>query len=226
MTVTYHPLHRSVHAALPHTALALGRDDQTLVRVRVADAWGWQPMSNELVHALPTQVFGLAAAAQRAVPQPAHLESQGLHTCPVAGHGEVAALTSHHRAQVVVRPKASRCALRQTPPGAPQKDAGPPGFRARCLRACAGSVTARGPCLPRQCGRHGVAFGVSPPPRHPGHPEPLGSGHGLRSSIPGLHVPLSTLRPHPHGCTRMTRGRRSWLSLQRMKLPFTTPCRF
>ena len=42
----------------------------------------------------------------------------------------------------------------------------------------------------------------------------------------GLHVPLSTLRPHPYECARMTRGRRSWLSLQRMKLSFTTPCRF
>jgi hypothetical protein len=126
---------------------------------------------------------------------------------------------------IVVRPKASRCALRQGSPEPPQQGTGPPGSHARCFRACAGSVTARGPCLPRQCGSHGVAFGVSPPPRHPGRPRPCGPGHGLRSSIPGLHVPLSTLRPHPHGCTRMTRGRRSWLSLQRMKLSFTTPCR-
>ena len=37
MPVTQHPLHRSVRAALPHTAPALRRDDQTLVRVRVAD---------------------------------------------------------------------------------------------------------------------------------------------------------------------------------------------
>lgn len=33
MPVTQPPLHRSVHAELPHTALASGRDDQTLVRV-------------------------------------------------------------------------------------------------------------------------------------------------------------------------------------------------
>ena len=130
------------------------------------------------------------------------------------------------RLLIAVRPWAFRCALRQTPPGGPQKDAGSPGSRTRCLRACAGSLTARGPCLPRQCGRHGVTFGLAPQPRHPGQPEPYGPGHGLRGSIPGLHVPLSTLRPHPLECVRMTRGRRSWLSLQRMKLPFTTPCRF
>jgi len=45
-------------------------------------------------------------------------------------------------------------------------------------------------------------------------------------SIPGLRVPLSTLRPRPYGRTRMTRGRRSWLSLQRMTLSFTTLRRF
>ena len=37
MPVTQHPLNRSVHAELPHTALALGGDDQTLVRIRVVD---------------------------------------------------------------------------------------------------------------------------------------------------------------------------------------------
>ena len=36
MPVTKHPLHGCVRAEPPHTALALGRDDQTLVRV------GWQ----------------------------------------------------------------------------------------------------------------------------------------------------------------------------------------
>src|SRR5205814_560926 len=101
MPVTQHPLHRSVRAGLPHTAPALGRDDQTLVRVRVAYAWGWQPVSNDLVHALPAQVLGLAAAAQCAMPQPTHLEAEGLNTCSVAGHGEVAGMPGHYRAQVL-----------------------------------------------------------------------------------------------------------------------------
>ena len=53
------------------------------------------------MHALPTHVFGLTAAAQRAVPQPAYLELEGLHACPVAGHGEVACMPGHHRAQIL-----------------------------------------------------------------------------------------------------------------------------
>ena len=66
----------------------------------------------------------------------------------------------------------------------------------------------------------------SPKPRHPEPPAPRGAGHVFRSSIPGLPFPLSTLRPHPRECARMTRGRRSWLSLQRMTLSFTTSRRF
>ena len=31
-------------------------------------------------------------------------------------------------------------------------------------------------------------------------------------AFPSPHLPLSTLRPHPYECVRMTRGRRSWLS--------------
>ena len=99
MPVTQHPLHRSVAAGLPHTAAALSRDDQALARLRVADANGRQPVSNDLVHAPPTHMFGLTAAAQRALPQPAYLASEGLHACPVAGHGEVACRPRHHRAQ-------------------------------------------------------------------------------------------------------------------------------
>ena len=123
---------------------------------------------------------------------------------------------------IVVRPWASRCAVRSTLPSVMHKDAGSPGFRARCFRACAGSLTARGPALPRQCGSTGVAFDLFLQPRHPGPPAALAAGHVLRGSIPGLRVPLSTLRPHPCECARMTRGRRSWLSLQRMTLSFTT----
>ncbi len=76
------------------------------------------------------------------------------------------------------------------------------------------------------CGKHGVAFGVAPRPRHPDQPAAHAAGHVFRGSIPGPRVPLSTLRPHPCECVRMTRGRRSWLSLQRMTLSFTTSRRF
>ena len=39
-----------------------------------------------------------------------------------------------------------------------QKTLRPPGFRARCFRACAGSSTARGPATPCDSGAAGVAF--------------------------------------------------------------------
>ena len=50
--------------------------------------------------------------------------------------------------------------------------------------------------------------------------------NSFRGSIPGPHVPLSTLHPRPRGRRCMTRGRRGSLTLRRMTLPFTTPCRF
>jgi hypothetical protein len=48
------------------------------------------------------------------------------------------------------------------------------------------------------------------------------SGVGFRGCIPGLPVPLSTLRGRP----RMTRGRCGSLTLHRMTLSLTTPRRF
>ncbi len=98
MPVTQHPLHTSVHAALPHTALALGRDDQTLVRVRVADAYGRQPVCDARASssgAWPDCVgTGFCAKA-------AHLEAEDLNTRSVAGHGEVTRMPRHHRTQVL-----------------------------------------------------------------------------------------------------------------------------
>src|SRR2546423_8994852 len=48
----------------------------------------------------------------------------------------------------------------------------------------------------------------------------------FRSSIPCLHVPLSTLRWQPCGWPRMTRGQDGSLLLSRMTLSFTPPRRF
>src|SRR6218665_1170766 len=100
MPVTRPPLHRSVRAEVPHTAPASGRDDQTRAGVRVVDSDGWQPHSEQSMHALHVQMFLLAAPHQRAVPQPSDLPSEGLHPRPVAGHGEVARMSAHHRPQV------------------------------------------------------------------------------------------------------------------------------
>src|SRR5208283_653822 len=48
----------------------------------------------------------------------------------------------------------------------------------------------------------------------------------FHGSIPGPHVPLSTLRPGLYRPLRMTRGRCGSLCLHRMTLSFTTPRRF
>jgi hypothetical protein len=50
--------------------------------------------------------------------------------------------------------------------------------------------------------------------------------HCFRGSIPGPHVPLSTLRCFPCGKLRMTRGRRGSLALQHTTLSFATLRRF
>src|SRR3954469_13673286 len=54
--------------------------------------------------------------------------------------------------------------------------------------------------------------------RHPGL-------HCFRRSIPGLHAPLSTLHPGPHGPRRMTRGRCGSLRLHRNGLSPSVSCR-
>src|SRR5215475_15970788 len=54
--------------------------------------------------------------------------------------------------------------------------------------------------------------------RHPGL-------HRLRRSIPRLYAPLSTLRRHPRGYLRMTRGRCGSLLLHRNGLAPSTSCR-
>jgi hypothetical protein len=59
-------------------------------------------------------------------------------------------------------------------------------------------------------------------PRHRDASAALAAGRVLRGSMAGTRVPLSTLRPRPHKRARLTRGRRSWRSPQRMTLSFTT----
>ena len=114
-----------------------------------------------------------------------------------------------------VCPWTSRCGPRHHLPGAAK---GSPGFRTGCVRACSGSLTARGPGASRDIDAPGVAFRISLLRRHPGVSV-------FRGSMAGLHVPLSTL-PHLLADGRgMTRGRCGSLNLQRVKLSFTTTCR-
>src|SRR5229473_2904778 len=111
-----------------------------------------------------------------------------------------------------VCPWTSRCGLWRHPPGA---TTGSPGSRARCVRTCSGSLTARDSLVSCILDTPDVAFRFLPRRRRPG-------GVVFRGSLPGLHVPLSTLRGRP----RMTRGRCGLLTLHRTTLAFATPRRF
>src|SRR6266478_8055284 len=115
-----------------------------------------------------------------------------------------------------LRPWTSRCVPRQLQPWA---NLGSPGSRARCLRTCTGSLTARDSGTPRDIGAPDVAFRFSLQRRRPGV-------SFLRGLIPGPHVPLSTLRRCPCEQLRMTRGRCGSLHHFRMTFSFTTPRRF
>ena len=117
---------------------------------------------------------------------------------------------------VGVRPWTSRHGL----PLQRQANSGPPGSRARCFRTCTGSSTARDPGASRGIVAPGVALRLSPQRRRPE------AFLNFRGSIPGPHVPLSTLQHCPYGQHRMTRGRCGSLALHRVTLSFTTPRRF
>src|SRR5262249_55992249 len=84
-----------------------------------------------------------------------------------------------------------------------------------CIRTGTGSVTARDCGVSCVGDAPDMAFRLPPRRRRPG-------GAFFRGCIPGLPVPLSTLRGRP----RMTRGRRGPLTLHRTTLSFATPRRF
>ena len=74
MPVTQHPLHRSVRAALPHTAPALGRDDRTNVKQPFVSASGrltHKPGSKSGARCQQTD-FPWPAAFPPPPPQPGH----------------------------------------------------------------------------------------------------------------------------------------------------------
>ncbi len=101
MPVTQHPLHRSVRAELPHTAPALGRNDQTLVRIGMANVSTGQPMGNEPIHLLPAQSAFLTSAVQCAIPHAGHERPEAGKTRPVPRHAEVPHVSIYHGPQVL-----------------------------------------------------------------------------------------------------------------------------
>ena len=208
----------------------------------MAHSGRWQPVVDQTAHPRPGKPGLLTAPPHRPYPEPTNPEAEQAECAGVHGHPVVTQVPTHNRAQpashlrdrivqaplpslfagfsgttglsdfpapfiVGVRPWTSRHGLRRHPP---QAKLGSPGSRARCFRTCPGSVTAQGPVAPCDIGAPSVAFRVLLQRRHP---EVI----SFRGSIPGPHVPLSTLHPRPRGRRRMTRGRRG--SLQQ-------PCRF
>ena len=72
MTIADHPLHGSGRAALPHPALALGRDGEAHARIGMTDARGRKPAGDVGAHAAPRQMVALTAATQDAPPELRH----------------------------------------------------------------------------------------------------------------------------------------------------------
>jgi hypothetical protein len=106
-----------------------------------------------------------------------------------------------------------------------QTVAGSPGFRSRCLRACTGSQTARGPKASRDIDAPNFAFRLVQQRRHPGVATACAMAVQFRGSMAGLHVPLSTLHPRRYRRTYMTRGQCGSLFLHCIRLSLITPCR-
>ena len=115
-----------------------------------------------------------------------------------------------------VCPRTSRCAV-HPPPGCQQK----PGISRfscevfPCMHRVLDAVGS--PPISRyrwvECGLPHRATASAPQSKY------------FRRSIPGLHVPLLTLRNPPHGWPRIARGRCGSLLLHRTTLPFATPRR-
>src|SRR5437588_12733570 len=74
--VAHNPLHRSGQADFPHPALASGDDAKSPQGIGVTDAGRGQIAADEAPHPVPAYTAVLAAPRQRAVPEPADLESE------------------------------------------------------------------------------------------------------------------------------------------------------
>src|ERR1700730_7412150 len=72
MTIANHPLHGAGRAALPHPALALGRDGEAHARIGMTDTWRRKPAGDVGTQAAPRQMVPLTPATQNAPPELAH----------------------------------------------------------------------------------------------------------------------------------------------------------
>jgi hypothetical protein len=198
------PLHGSRRAELPHRALALDPDAHALVRVRMVNTllcslpyplqiiWPVRggSVSDRLV--LPEKI--LLGQAPSLDPLRRRWRTIALVLGLRRYYGPVRLPVSVHRRR---SPVDSRRGRRHSLPS----DMGSPSSCDRCFGACMGSSTTRSPLAPRASDACGVAFRGRKPRRH------SDLSYRFRGSIPSPHVPLSTLRRHPCGRRRMTRGR-------------------
>ena len=97
--VAHNPLHGSGLAGFPHPALASGDDAKSPQGVGVTDAVRGQPAVNEPPHPVPGNAAVLAAPGQRAVPEPADLETEDVQRRSVHGHAVIADVSTDDRAQ-------------------------------------------------------------------------------------------------------------------------------
>src|SRR5215471_14077204 len=95
--VAHNPLNRSGRAGYPHPALASGDNAEAAQGIWVIDAGRGQPAVNQAVHPLPANPAFLAAARERAVPQPGNAEPEEVKCGAVYGHAVVSAVSLHNR---------------------------------------------------------------------------------------------------------------------------------
>ena len=177
MPVTRHPPHRSRCAALPHRAPASGCNAQALRRISPRCLTSAVKRTLQGPPALRPDPVVLHRLPLGQLPSLHGLRRWGLSSAPDV-------VRSLHRYYGAVRLPASGhhgraplgFAVRAWVRWA-RAEAGPPGFRTTCCRACTGSPTPPGPSPPRPSGGCGVAFRVFGARRPPD-----------RRSISGLHT--------------------------------------
>ena len=203
MPVARHPPHGSVREELPHTALASGHNDKAQRSPRV-------PAQALFTHS-PGSASGMRFA-QASSPWPASFPPPPPQPAPCSKASLVlrSCPTSHGRSS-------SACVLGL--PDAASKITGGNHGISRFPRGASPYVLG----VSDRAGSEQISRYRSVPYCLPlvvqrRHPE-LG---GLHGSIPGPHVPLSTLQPRHYCRRRMTRGQCGSLCLHRMTLSFTT----
>ena len=97
--IAHNPLHRSVRAAFPHTAPALGDDAHSLQRIGVANG-GWRkPAINEPIHSFPGDPLPAPAHSERVTPVAAYLKSKALDCLRICRYPVIADESAHYRAE-------------------------------------------------------------------------------------------------------------------------------